>query len=110
MEDSETIRSYKSLVDTYKVETTYKVGFDKDVSEEAKEIITYLKGNLDPEDIVPGSPTALKIVLKRKSNDSVIAAFNQDSTVYNPAFDKEELNDFLNHWLEITNAMSGSNA
>lgn len=98
--DSQVISRFKELQEKYDVNAKFKVGFNKELSPDVKELITYLKGDLNPEDIVPGSPTELYIGLRDKQDLSRVDTFIQGSTTFMEAFDQNQLTDFFNKYLK----------
>lgn len=87
------VELYKELEEHFKVTSSYKMGFSKELSPEVLEVIKHLKGDLNPEDIVP-IPTELTIVLKNKENTKIIDTFYQSSAVYMESFDKNAYQEF----------------
>lgn len=94
------VLDFTSLQDRYQVSTMYKVGFDKELSKDVLDVIKYLKGDLNPEDIVPDRPTSLTIILKSKIEPhNIIHTFHQDSKSYMDAFDEDEYKNFTTKYL-----------
>lgn len=90
------VELYKELEAHFSVSASYKVGFSKEVSPAVLSVIEHIKGNLDPEDIVP-IPTELTIVLKSKDNLKIIDTFHQSSGVYMERFDEKAFEEFCNN-------------
>ena len=97
---------YKELEKHFVVASSYRVGFSMEVSPGVLAVIRHIKGNLNPEDIVP-IPTELTIVLKDKlTNTKIIDTFHQSSTAYMERFDElsfEEFcqNNLIDHLAEL---------
>lgn len=89
------VELYQELEKYFSVAASYKVGFaENQISAPVLEVIKHLKGNLNPEDIIP-SPTSLTLVLKDKAtNLKIIDTFHQSSSVYMEKFDDKSFQEF----------------
>lgn len=88
---------FQALESNFKIKHAYKVSFNKNLSQDALDIIQHLKGDLNAEDIVPTYPTSLNIVVfipGTEKRPESIQNFYQDSNSYMDAFDKEEFRKF----------------
>ena len=85
---------YKELEKYFEVANSYKVGFSQEISPGVLQVIKHIKGNLNPEDIVP-IPTELTIILKDKlTNKKIIDTFHQSSAMYMERFDVNAFEEF----------------
>lgn len=107
LENLKNMTAYQKLQkiqEKYKTQVRYSVGFNTEISAPALEIIKELKGDLNPEDIIPELPTSLAITVFKTSpkpeENKILAHFYQDSITYMEAFDKKEFENFVDVVLE----------
>lgn len=101
MANKTAVELYEELKQHYIVSSAYRVGFSKEVSVGVLAVIKHIKGDLDPEDIVP-IPTTLTVVLKHKEKPSnpITDTFHQSSAVFMEAFDTTAFEDWAKEKLK----------
>lgn len=95
----------QEIQNKFKTQVKYSVGFNTEISAPALEIIKELKGDLNPEDIIPEHPTSLSITVFKLSpnpaESKILAHFYQDNITYMEPFDKDEFDKFTDIVLEL---------
>lgn len=89
---------YKQLVGAFEVSPLYKVSFSREVSEDVLQIISYLKGDLHAQDLVP-FPTSLTLTVRIPGG--LTKYFHQDSNTYMQVFDENAFRDFAVDCLKL---------
>jgi len=93
------VEMFQTLEKHFKVKVLYKVSFNKNLSQDALDLIQHLKGDLYAEDLAPNYPTSLNIMVTippQAGGGTRVENFYQDSTTYMSAFDEEEFKNFFN--------------
>lgn len=92
------VEMFQTLEQHFKVTALYKVSFNKNLSQDALDIIQHLKGDLYAEDLAPNYPTSLNLIVKfPAANEQGFSMENffQDSISYMSAFDEDAFRKFF---------------
>jgi hypothetical protein len=90
---------YQRLRKAFEVSAVYKVSFSRNLSQDVLDVIAHIKGDLNPQDIIPNFPTSLSLIVKTPGN--IDKVFHQDSNTYMEAFDEYNFKKFALECLKL---------